>query len=175
APGVHPGNLAAEHAAGEKPIGRALEESMKTSLRALAAAATLLGVSGVASAAMTPKLSGPPGAAGGNYAFSYSVYVPTIGSLNPAATAGATGPGPGNTVVQCNPAGTFFTIYDIPGLVGVQLPLPANWTYSIHQTGLTPSNINGSSDSANLSNVTFMYVGPFLSGGGDRIGPFTIL
>jgi len=86
--------------------------------------------------------------------------------LDPPATAGASCRGLGTSVVPCDPPGTFFTIYDIPGLVRVELPLISpGWTYSVQAIGVTPSAVNASFDNASLSNVTFTYSGPIMSFG----------
>ena len=59
---------------------------------------------------------------GGQFRFDYNYFISATERLDPAATTGQTCPGPSNTLVQCNPTGTFFTIYDIPNLVSVTAP-----------------------------------------------------
>lgn len=124
--------------------------------------AVTLASASTAYASMTPVLSSVT-AAGSNFAFNYSVHVPDTERLDPTATNGVTCPGPSSTEMQCNPTGTFFTIYDIDGFVSVQPPLPSNWTFTTQSTGLTPSAVSKSFDGGG-TNVTFTYTGPIVSG-----------
>ena len=126
-------------------------------------AAALCACAALANASLIPSLSTET-ASGSNFAFNYSASVTTDERLDPAATDGVTCPGPGNTLVQCNPAGTFFTIYDIPGFVSAGTT-SAGWSVSTQALGITPSSINATTfDSAMLMNVTFMYTGPVVPG-----------
>jgi len=138
--------------------------------------------SGLASASLIPFLNpGSPTPSGPNFAYTYTTNLSGDERLDPAATNGVTCPGPGNTVITCNPAGTFFTLYDIAGFQGVQGPLPANWGFSIQLTGVTPSTFtnNGAITpvfDGPLPNVTFTYTGPvFAPHTLTPLGPFTIL
>lgn len=100
---------------------------------------------------------------GGQFRFDYQYNLSVSERLDPAATTGATCPGPSGTTVQCNPTGTFFTIYDIPNLISVVAPAP--WAITIQLVGVTPSTIQGSSlDNPNLFNVSFFYNGPVIPG-----------
>jgi hypothetical protein len=130
----------------------------------------------VAHGTLIPNLDFETDNGGGTFAFDYSAIVSRDERLDPAATSGVTCPGLGGPV-QCNPTGTFFTIYDVGGFVKVSA-LPPNWTATTQLTGLTPSSINGSSiDDPTLVNVTFSYSGPILHGGstGIAIGEFQII
>ncbi|HSK74172.1 MAG TPA: carboxypeptidase-like regulatory domain-containing protein [Pyrinomonadaceae bacterium] len=105
----------------------------------------------------------PTNIGGGQFRFDYRYVLSASERLDPAATNGATCPGPGNTLVQCNPTGTFFTIYDIPNLVSVTAPAP--WTFTTQLVGITPSTVQGQNfDSPNLVNVSFFYDGPIVPG-----------
>lgn len=96
---------------------------------------------------------------GANWDFNYEAHVSSDERLDPTATNGVTCPGPGGTLVQCNPQGTFFTIYDIPRFQSASAP--ADWTFTVQSVGVTPSNINGAGiDDPNMLNVTFFYHGP---------------
>jgi hypothetical protein len=110
---------------------------------------------------------------GADFAFNYTLAVTADEALNPGDTNGVTCPGPGNTLVQCNPAGTFLTIYDIPGFVSASLSA-AGWSDSVQNLGITPSTINASFDSSALSNVTFIYAGSPVAGPVNFTG-FTIV
>src|SRR5207248_10412294 len=84
-------------------------------------AVTLLFAS-FANASLIPALVGSPVPTGPNFAFNYQAMLTNTERLDVNATNGVTCPGPSNTKVQCNPAGTFFTIYDIPGFVSASGP-----------------------------------------------------
>lgn len=130
---------------------------------AIALVACLL-MCGAANATLIPFFLGPPVANGSNFTFNYRIDLTSDERADPAATGGVTCPGPSNTKVQCNPAGTFVTLYDIPGFQSASVSAPG-WGASIQLTGLTPSSIMGSSiDNSTLLNVTFMYTGPVVSG-----------
>jgi uncharacterized repeat protein (TIGR01451 family) len=137
---------------------------------------TILTFTGLARANINPILTSGPTPSGASFVYTYTAYLSSDERLDPGATNGLTCPGL-NSNVQCNPAGTFFTIYDVAGFQGVQGPLPANWTFSIHPTGLTPSTIvTNSFDSASLVNVTFTYSGPvFAPGLLTSLGSFQII
>jgi hypothetical protein len=112
----------------------------------------------------------------GTFDFQYLATVSGQERLDPAATGGMTCPGLGGPV-QCNPAGTFFTIYDVRGFVSVG-SLPPGWTATTQLTGLTPSSINGSSvDDPSVVNVTFGYTGPIVHANGTDLflGTFPIV
>jgi hypothetical protein len=106
---------------------------------------------------------------GSNFDFNYQLRLSGSERLDPTATSGVTCPGVGGKLVQCNPAGTFFTIYDIQGFQSV-LSVPVGWTATTQLNGLTPSRINGASiDDPTLVNVTFTYTGPVVSGNGSDL------
>jgi hypothetical protein len=137
-----------------------MNNQMKKSVLLLAVMLTL---AALANASLIPSLASET-AMGGDWAFNYSALVSLDERLDPAATNGVTCPGPGNTLVQCNPSGTFFTIYDIPGFVTATVTAPG-WTVSEQPLGITPSTINGATfDLPSEMNVTFMYTGPAVSG-----------
>ena len=116
----------------------------------------VLGVPGIAGAALTVVLQSGPTPVGPNFAYNYEIHINGDERLDPTATNGITCPGPGSNFVQCNPTGTFLTIYDIPGYVSAST-LAAGWTFGQQLNGLTPSAISTSTDSAALTNVTFSY------------------
>ena len=139
---------------------------MKKSAALLAA---IFGMAALANASLIPTLSSET-PAGPNFTFSYSATVTADERLDPNATNGVTCPGPGNTLVQCNPTGTFFTIYDIPGFVSATV-LPPFWSMSTQLVGITPSTINGGAfDSPTITNVTFMYTGATVLGSANFTG-----
>jgi hypothetical protein len=126
-------------------------------------AAAMLAMAALANASLIATLSTET-PIGSNFAFNYSATVTADERLDPAATSGVTCPGPGSTLIQCDPEGTFFTIYDIPGFVSASVSTPG-WAVSEQALGITPSTINGLAfDSLSLMNVTFMYTGPIVSG-----------
>lgn len=128
---------------------------------------TLVGfaVTVAANASIIPSLaSGPVPPATGGFAFNYTASLSGDERMDPVATNGVTCPGPSNTKVQCNPTGTFFTIYDFAGFVSVGTA-PAGWRSQTQLTGITPSSINGSTfDNSGVTNVTFFYTGPVVNG-----------
>jgi hypothetical protein len=131
---------------------------------------TLL-ASGLANAALIPVLiSGPtPVPSTSDFTYDYRVDLLPDESLNPTATMGVTCPGPGSTLVQCNPAGPFVTIYDVPDFVSASVSSPG-WSATVQTTGVTPSTINGGTfDDPTLVNVTFSYTGPEVDANGTKI------
>lgn len=114
---------------------------------------------------------------GSTFGFNYSIDLPANERLDPTETATETCPGPVSTDIQCNPTGTFFTIYDIPGFVSASAPAGPDWSVTHQTTGITPSSIDGSFESAALTNVTFWYSGPLFYAGGISVtfGGFQIV
>lgn len=113
-------------------------------------------------------LSGPDS---GDFIYTYTASLSGDERLDPAATSGLSCPGIGGSMVQCDPPGSFFTIYDIGGLVGV-VSTPVDWISSIQTLGLSPSLLCGSCvDDPTLPNVTFMYTGPVIQADGVDV-PF---
>jgi hypothetical protein len=133
----------------------------------------LAGVPTLANATLIGVLqSGPTlittGPFAGDFAFNYIAKLSGDERLDPAATDSVTCPGLGHPV-QCNPGGTFFTIYDIPGLAEVNITA-ANWSSVTQSLGVTPSTIDGSSfDDPTLENVTFSYTGPVVHANGTDL------
>lgn len=126
-------------------------------------------VAALANASIIPTLTSEA-AMGSNFAFNYSTTLTIDERMDPAATNGVTCPGPGSALVQCNPEGTFFTVYDIPGFVSATVTA-SGWTVSEQALGVTPSTINGAAfDSPSLMNVTFMYTGPVVAGAAGFTG-----
>lgn len=118
-----------------------------------------------ASAALIPGLdSGPLQVAVGAYAYNYSAEITGGERLDPTATNGVTCPSSNGALVQCSPAGTFFTIYDFAGFIAVT-GLPAGWSAVTNMLGVTPSAvIQQVIDNPNIANVTFFYSGPVVNG-----------
>jgi hypothetical protein len=118
-----------------------------------------------ASAALIPGLdSGPLEVAMGAYAYNYSIEITGGERLDPAATNGVTCPGNNGALVQCNPTGTFFTIYDFEGFLAVT-GLPAGWSAVENLVGLTPSSVSSQViDNPSVMNITFIYTGPVVNG-----------
>lgn len=118
-----------------------------------------------ASAALIPGLdSGPLQVAMGAYAYNYSAEITGGERLDPSATNGVTCPSNNGMLVQCSPAGTFFTIYDFAGFIAVT-GLPAGWSAVSNVLGITPSAVTQQViDNPNVVNVTFFYSGPIVNG-----------
>lgn len=133
-------------------------------------ALVVLAVSVSANATIIAVLnSGPNPVSGGNFAFNYRADLSGDERLDPAATNGVTCPAPGNAKAQCNPTGTFFTIYDIGGFQSVNVTAP-NWFSTLQFSGVTPSSISGATiDNPGLVNVTFFYTGPVVHAGGTTL------
>ncbi len=134
----------------------------------VAAFAGFLTFAGIGNASIIPALdAGSPVADGPNWAFNYTANLQEDERLDPMATDGATCPSTG-APVQCNPTGTFFTLYDVGSpSTFITASSPAGWGWSDQVTGITPSNVNATPfDSASLVNVTFFYTGPVESAGG---------
>lgn len=128
---------------------------------AVASLATLLFIS-LANATLIPSLDGVTNVSPGLYNYSYHADLSSGSRLDPAATNGVTCPGASGPV-QCQPPGTFFTMYDIGGFSGVT-STPGGW-YAVTQfTGVTPSSINGATLDGPAMNVSFFYVGAPVSG-----------
>ena len=128
---------------------------MKKVLFSIASAVLM---STAAHASLIPALTSITGSAG-NYTFTYTATLSSNEGLYPYQTYGpATCPGPGTTLVSCNPAGTFLTIYDFAGFNGVTGVPNANWTATSSTTGTTPSSIAGTIfDNPGVANITFNY------------------
>lgn len=137
----------------------------------LFAFAGVLLFSGMARASLIPFLVSGPIPVPGGFQYNYRVELSADERLDPAATNGVTCPGPSNSNIQCNPAGTFFTLYDIPDIVSVDFipdaSTPAGGTFMGSEAiiGPTPNSINGTAfDSNLLVNITFTYTGPVVAG-----------
>ncbi len=133
-----------------------------------------LAVSGNAS--IIPVLVSGPTPDGSNFAYSYSANLQQDERLDPNATNGVTCQGIGG-LVQCNPAGTFFTLYDVEGFVSADTSA-SGWFANVQLTGITPSSVLGNGfDDPNTLNVTFFYTGPVVIADGsvDRIAGFQIV
>jgi hypothetical protein len=130
-----------------------------------------LAFSALAFASITPALNGgaPSLVSPGLYDWSYNIAVDANESLDPSATT--------NTVclggIPCS-FGTFFTIYDIPGLItsGINGPAgPSGWGSVVNLTGLTPGG-QLLSENSTVFNVTFYYTGATI-GGSIVVTPFS--
>ncbi len=121
-------------------------------------------------ASVIPVLVSGPAPSGSNYVYSYSADLQQDERLDSNATNGATCPSSSGSLVQCNPAGTFFTIYDVQGFVKATASA-SGWFPTMMLTGVTPSTILGSSfDDQNIMNVTFFYIGPVVHSGDSIFG-----
>lgn len=91
--------------------------------------------SGLAMASITPALDGgaPTGPVAGVWTWTYSISVDSNESLNPTANAGATCLG-GQT-----PCNTFWTLYDVGGLISSTESTPGGWGWVENAVGITPS------------------------------------
>lgn len=122
---------------------------------------------GVSKASIIPILDSVTPNGSGQFVFAYQADLQEDERLDPAATMGATCIAPGARV-QCDPAGTFFTLYDVNGYVSSSAP--ANWYATAQFTGVTPSTIMGSTfDDPGTINVTFFYTGPVVHANGDVV------
>ena len=124
---------------------------------------------GLANATIIAVLNSGPTPTAGGFSFSYNADLSSDEQMNPAATNGISCPGPSNTSVQCNPAGTFFTLYNIPGYVSASATAPG-WV--VDGSAKTPSTINAPSGSG--TSVTFEYSGPIVNGPATVTG-FTVV
>jgi hypothetical protein len=112
-----------------------------------------------ARADITPTLdSGSPSGAGPLFTWSYSIAVDASETISPTVNSGC------NPATPC-PAGSFFTLYDIPGLASPSAP--AGWGSIIQTTGVTPVGVSVG-DSAAVLNLTFFYADTLAA------GPFTL-
>ena len=69
-----------------------------------------------------------------------------------------------NTSASGSPTGSFFTIYDISGLLTTPvIVVPTGWTDTTQLTGTTPSGLSVPDDTA-VANVTFTYTGAVAPG-----------
>lgn len=127
---------------------------------------------GTANADIVPFLSSGPIVDGSNFDFNYTANLSGDERLDPVATNGVTCPGASGALVQCNPAGTFFTIYDIPDFVSASTS-SSGWNATAQLVGITPSLLNPSDNPA-LTNVTFTYTGAVVIGPVSFTG-FTIV
>jgi len=111
----------------------------------------------LAHASIIADLVGSPTPVSGGFAFNYTADLSFDEELAPDTTTS-------QNCAVCNPPGTFFTIYDVQGLVGVTAALlPQGWGYSIQNTGVTPSLLTPP-DSSSLPDVTFFYTGAVVTG-----------
>ena len=125
--------------------------------------------SALANAALIPVLVTGPVASGSNFAYNYQVDLLPDESMNPTATNGVTCPAPNQTLVQCNPTGTFTTIYDIQGFVSASVSA-AGWGVHVQLLGTTPSTLIGTMlDDPTLVNVTFFYTGSEVDAHGSEV------
>ena len=124
--------------------------------------ATLAGVMAVALAAPAQaniliSLNGVSGPVAGVFTWSYE------GSLQTGAETTENDP-PG-------PFPTFFTLYDVGGLISGSETQPTGWTATEQFVGVTPSGVSPT-DSASVMNITWTYTGSLVQGPVD-FGAFT--
>ncbi|MGA2598758.1 MAG: VPLPA-CTERM sorting domain-containing protein [Bryobacteraceae bacterium] len=122
-----------------------------------------LACSGLAMASITPALNGgsPTEVSPGVYTWSYNIAVNANESLDPSATTNETCLGG----TPC-PFGTFFTLYDIAGLITTTVDgptEPTGWGSAIQLTGITPSG-QLLFDDPGVENITFYYTGATTNG-----------
>jgi hypothetical protein len=137
-------------------------------------------LSAAAMADTTASLSFVSPVGPGDYQFNYYITLGTTDELNPAAITGAnctTGSG----TVPCAPSDTFFTIYDVPGLLTSPFDAEPStgsnvgWGFVVQPVGVTPVTGGGTDvnpptgDSGTLENVTFYYTGSTVFCGGNSI------
>ncbi len=121
---------------------------------------------GSAWASLIPSLSTVT-PVGSNFLYTYNASLSSDESLNPPPTFGVTCPAPG-PAVQCNPGGTFLTIYDFAGFIPGTQGAPANWTLVTNNLGTTPSTISSAAvDNPSVVNLTFYYTGAPVQGAGQ--------
>jgi hypothetical protein len=134
---------------------RGIRKMRKSLWIILAAMVVAVGAPYASADSITPTLdSGSPSGAGPLYTWTYTIAVDSNEALSPSVNSGC------NPATPC-PAGSFFTLYDIPGLSSPSAP--ANWGSTIQLTGITPSFVSVA-DSATLENLTFFYTGPAAPG-----------
>jgi hypothetical protein len=105
---------------------------------------------GLAGAAITPALVGSPTPSGANFVWNYQISVDSLEQLKASSSPSC------STAAAC---GSFFTIYDFVGYVAGSIKAPSGWATQVALTGLTNST-QVPTDSATISNLTFIYVGP---------------
>ncbi len=104
---------------------------------------------------------------GGNFLYTYNATLSSDESLNPSPTFGVTCPSSG-PAIQCNPGGTFLTIYDFAGFIPGTQGAPPNWTLVTNNTGATPSSVSSPAvDNPSVVNLTFYYTGAPIQGTGQ--------
>ncbi len=115
--------------------------------------------SGLAMASITPALDGgtPTGPVAGVWTWTYSISVDSNESLNPGANSGAT------CLSGQTPCNTFWTIYDVGGLMSGTETAPSGWGWVENSVGITP-NHQLVDDAAGYLNITFYYTGPTEAG-----------
>jgi hypothetical protein len=124
----------------------------------------ILLLSGMAQASLIPSLIGDPvPIGGGQFRYDYRITLSGDERVDTNATNGATCPGPNNANIQCVPAGTFVTLYDIPEFVNVTSSNPL-WIASSQNSGPTPNSFNAGFDSNTVTNAVFTYNGPVIFG-----------
>ncbi|HKN60375.1 MAG TPA: PEP-CTERM sorting domain-containing protein [Candidatus Acidoferrales bacterium] len=127
---------------------------------------------GTAHADIVPSLSSGPIADGSNFDYNYQALLTAGESLNIVATDGVTCPsGTAGVSIQCSPVGTFFTIYDVPGLASASAP--ADWSVTVQLVGTTPSTLTPT-DNPSVENVTFSYTSSTVVNGPATFSGFEI-
>jgi hypothetical protein len=116
---------------------------------------------GLAMASIIPTLvGGAPTPDGSNWLWTYTISVDSNEQLNPTVTGEPLHPNCTVNGVPNSVCGTFWTIYDIPGLLGNTVNVSSsNWGSFISRTGVTPEGVSPV-DTSSLPNVTFIYLGP---------------
>ena len=130
---------------------------MKTFRLIALAGALALGVAVPAQANIIIALNSVTGPVAGQFTWSYE------GSLQAGAETTETSNNPNFP--------TFFTLYDVGGLVSGSETQPLGWTATEQLVGVTPSGISPT-DSASVVNITWTYTGSQVTGPVD-FGAFT--
>ena len=95
---------------------------------------------------------------GGNFIWSYEGNLQTGAETTENAAPG--------------PFATFFTLYDIAGLIPGSETMPADWTVSEQLLGINPDGLSPA-DSGTIMNITWTYVGTSQLTGPLDLGAFT--
>jgi hypothetical protein len=116
---------------------------------------------GLAMASIIPTLvGGAPTPDGSDWLWTYTISVDSNEQLNPTVTGLPLQPNCTVNGVPNSVCGTFWTIYDIPGVLDDTVNFSSsNWASVFSRTGFTPEGVSPV-DTPSLFNFTFLYLGP---------------